>query len=126
MGRPKIHADHAARQRAYAAKRRMELVSLRQAVSAPLTPPEVVPNGTTSEQTRPDNRGYWYHFTAKKNLPSIFAEGIKPRGDRPANNHGEGLDSQSHLVYLTNAVLRPWHNMDYDNTCCLAITGSTS
>jgi hypothetical protein len=74
------------------------------------------------EMTKPDWSGYWYHFTDRKNLPSILSDGIRPRGDRPANFHGVGLDSNPNLVYLTNKTLRPWHGMDYDNICVIAIT----
>lgn len=74
------------------------------------------------EMTKPDWSGYWYHFTDRSNLPSILTDGIQPRGSRPANNHGEGLDSNPNLVYLTNKVLRPWHCMDYDNICVIVIT----
>ena len=75
-----------------------------------------------AEIPKPKWGQYFFHFTAKSNLPSILREGLKPRGDRPANCHGEGLDSQPHLVHLTNKFLRPWHCFDYENSVVLAIT----
>lgn len=64
---------------------------------------------------------HWYHFTDRSNVLSILREGLKPRGKRPANYHGEGLDSNPNYVYLTSRVLRPWHGMDYDSTALLVI-----
>src|SRR5438477_9195115 len=64
---------------------------------------------------------HWFHFADRENVLSILREGLRPRGNRPANYHGEGLDSNPKYVYLTSRLVKPWHCMDYENTALLLI-----
>lgn len=66
----------------------------------------------------------WYHFTTRAAARSVAREGLRPRGDRPANYHGEGLDSNPAYVYLTSRILRPWHGIDYDAAALVVIDAS--
>jgi hypothetical protein len=66
----------------------------------------------------------WYHFTTRDAARKIVHEGLRPRGDRSANYHGEGLDSNPSYVYLTSRPVRPWHCFDYDNAALLVIDSS--
>jgi hypothetical protein len=68
----------------------------------------------------------WYHFTQRSVVRQILREGLRPRGDRPAIDHGigphgESLESNPNYVYLTSRILRPWHGMDYDEAALLVI-----
>lgn len=56
---------------------------------------------------------HWYHFTTREAARKIVREGLRPRGDQPANYHGKGLDSNPKYAYLTSRLCRPWHCFDY-------------
>lgn len=77
--------------------------------------------GRIEPKLRGGGMSLWYHFTDRSNLVGILKEGLKPRGDRPANYHGDELDSNPAYVYLTERMTRPWHGMDYSRMAVLAI-----